>query len=98
MTSIRQGSLFDLQELFELEPTQRYEAIISAIDLDLIFREVNKKSRLGVPVELNYAAMIISMCVRIIESIPTIKNLIKRLNQDFLFKLECGFSLRQDAI
>ncbi len=31
------------------------------------------------------------MCVRIVERIPTIKNLIKRLNQDFLFKLECGF-------
>jgi transposase len=91
MTSIRQGSLFDLQELFDLEPTQRYEAIISAIDLDLIFCEVNKKSRFGAPVELNYAAMTISMCVRIVERIPTIKNLIKRLNQDFLFKLECGF-------
>lgn len=44
MPIIRQGSLFDLQDLFDLEPTQRYEAVISAIDLDLIFQEVNKKS------------------------------------------------------
>ena len=27
MTIIRQGSLFDLQELYDLEPTQRFEAI-----------------------------------------------------------------------
>ncbi|MET1014392.1 MAG: IS1182 family transposase [Paenisporosarcina sp.] len=91
MPIIRQGSLFDLQDLFDLEPTQRYDAVISAIDLDLIFQEVNKKSRFGAPVELNYAAMIISMVVRIIERIPTIKDLIKRLNRDFLFKLDCGF-------
>jgi transposase len=33
MTIIRQGSLFDLQELYDLEPTQRFEAIFSAIDI-----------------------------------------------------------------
>lgn len=27
MTIIRQGNLFDLQELYNLEPTQRFEAI-----------------------------------------------------------------------
>ncbi len=74
-----------------MEPTQRYEAIISAIDLDAIYHEINKKSRLGAPVELNYAAMIISMFVRIVERIPTIKDLIKRLNEDIAFKLNCGF-------
>lgn len=37
MTIIRQGSLFDIQELYELEPTQRFEAIFSAIDIDPIF-------------------------------------------------------------
>lgn len=33
MTIIQQGSLFDLQELYELEPTHRFEAIFSAIDI-----------------------------------------------------------------
>ena len=27
MTIIRQGSLFEIQELYDLEPTQRFEAI-----------------------------------------------------------------------
>ncbi len=46
MSIIRQGSLFDLQELYDLEPTQRFEAIFSAIDIDPIYALVKKKSRL----------------------------------------------------
>lgn len=91
MTIIRQQSLFGIQELFEMEPTQRYESFISTIDLDKIYYGVNKKSRLGAPVELNYPAMIISFFIRCVESIPTIKDLIKRLNEDFVSKLNCGF-------
>lgn len=97
MTIIRQTSLFGIQELYEMEPTQRYEAIISAIDLDRIFHEVKKKSRLGAPVELNYAAMIISCFIRIVERIPTIKDLVKRLNDDFVFKLNCGFLVSDET-
>src|SRR5690606_37512292 len=74
-----------------MEPTQKYEAIISAIDLDKIYHKVTKKSRLGAPEELNYAAMIISTFVRYVERIPTIKDLIKRLDDDIAFKLNCGF-------
>ncbi|MCT1902554.1 transposase [Oceanobacillus sojae] len=91
MTIIRQPSLFGIQELYDMEPTQKYEAIISAIDLDRIYHAINKKSRLGAPVELNYAGMIISFFIRYIERIPTIKDLIKRLNDDFIFKMNCGF-------
>ncbi|MFU0789022.1 transposase [Virgibacillus proomii] len=91
MTIIRQESLFGIQELYDMEPTQKYEAIISTINLDAIYYEINKKSRLGAPVKLNYAAMIISIFVRIVERIPTIKDLIKRLNDDITFKWNCGF-------
>src|SRR5699024_6330178 len=91
MTIIRQTSLFGIQELYEMEPTQKYEAIISAIDLDSIYHEVTKKSRLGASEELNYAAMIISIFIRYIERIPTMKDLIKRLHDDIAFKLNCGF-------
>lgn len=91
MTIIRQLSLFGIQELYDMEPTQKYDAIISAIDVDAIYHAVTKKSRLGAPEELNYAAMIISMFVRYIERIPMIKDLIKRLKNDIAFKLNCGF-------
>ncbi|SIS83898.1 transposase [Virgibacillus pantothenticus] len=50
-----------------MEPTQKYEAIIAAINLDEIYHAVTKKSRLGAPEELNYAAMIISFAVRYVE-------------------------------
>ncbi|TCP25626.1 transposase [Scopulibacillus darangshiensis] len=91
MSIIRQGSLFDLQELYDLGPTQRYDAILSAINTDSILYKVSKKSWLGAPTELNYRAMINSLFIRIIERIPTVKHLIKRLDEDFIFKLNCGF-------
>ena len=91
MTIIRQPSLFSIQELYDIEPTQKYDAIISGIDLDKIYHIVTKKSRLGAPEELNYAAMIISIFLRYIERIPMIKDLIKRLRNDIAFKLNCGF-------
>src|SRR5690625_2809178 len=97
MTIIRQTCLFSIQDLYDMEPTQKYNAIISAIDLDAIYYEINKKSRLGAPTELNYPAMIISIFIRYVERIPTIKDLIKRLNDDIAFKLNCGF-LVPDAV
>lgn len=91
MIIIRQPSLFGIQELHDMEPTQKYEEIISTINLDKIYRAVTKKSRLGAPEELNYAAMIISFVIRYEERIPTIKDLVKRLRDDIAFKLNCGF-------
>ncbi len=91
MPIIRQGSLFGLQELYDLEPTHRFEAIFSTIDMEPIFAVVTKKSRFGRPVELNYVAMIYSLVARITERIPFIKDLVKRLNNDMIFRLGCGF-------
>ena len=91
MTIIRQGSLFGIQELYELEPTHRFEATFAAVDIDPIFAVVTKKSHLGRPVELNYAAMIYSLLARITERIPFIKDLVKRLQNDMIFRLDCGF-------
>src|SRR5690625_5966779 len=73
MTIIRQPSLFSIQELYDMEPTQKYNAIISAINMDAIYYEISKKARFAAPTELNYPAMIISVCIRYVERIPTIK-------------------------
>ena len=45
----------------------------------------------GAPRELNYGSMIQSLITRIVERIPTIKDLVKRLANDPLFHLDCGF-------
>lgn len=87
MSILRQGSLFDLQELYDLEPTQRFEAIFSAVDIHPVLRAVSKRSVYGAPVQLNYPAMIYALIARIVERIPTIKDLIKRLKHDFIFRL-----------
>lgn len=91
MTIILQQSLFSINELLEMESTQKYDAYFSVINLDKILVVLSKKSIKGAPVELNYASTVISLIVRIIERIPTIKDLIKRLNEDLVFKMNCGF-------
>lgn len=91
MSIIRQGSLFDMQDLYDLEPSKRFEAIFSAIEIEPIIFAVSKKSIYGAPTELNYTAMIYALVARIHEGIPTIKLLVKRLKNDLLFRLDCGF-------
>jgi transposase len=76
-----------------LEPTHRFETVFSAIDIYPILAVVSKKSLYGAPVQLNYPAMVYSLVVRIAERIPTMKDLIKRLKNDYIFRLDCGFLL-----
>jgi len=91
MSIIRQGSLFDIQDFYDLDPSKRFEAIFSAIEIEPIVFAVSKKSIYGAPTELNYTAMIYALVARIHEGIPTIKFLVRRLKNDFLFRLDCGF-------
>lgn len=91
MTIVRQLCLFDMQELYDLEPTQRYNEIFSTTNIDSMVSVVAKQSNRGRPSELNYAAMIQSLIVRYVERIPETKLLIKRLEDDTKFKVDCGF-------
>lgn len=97
MTIIRQMCFFSIEELYDMQPIEKYDSIISAINMNLIYEKVSKQSRLGAPTELNYPAMIISIFIRYVERIPTIKDLIKRLNDDIAFKLNCGFLVSDAA-
>lgn len=91
MSIIRQGSLFDMKDLYEMGPTKRFEAIFSTLHIEPLLFAVSKKNVYGAPTELNYPAMIYALVARIVERIPTIKDLVKRLRNDFMFHLECGF-------
>lgn len=42
---------------------------------------------------MNYSAMFVSALARYMERIPTIKDLVKRLNHILSFKLDCGFKV-----
>ncbi|MFB4159287.1 transposase, partial [Geomicrobium sp. JSM 1781026] len=97
MAIIRQASLFDLQDLYDLEPPHRFDEVFSAINIDSILWVVSKKSREGAPLQLNYPAMIHALLIRILERIPTIKDLVRRLRHDVKFQLDCGF-LFSDAV
>ncbi|SIT00154.1 IS5/IS1182 family transposase [Salimicrobium salexigens] len=93
MSIIRQESLFDITDLYDMQPTHRYEAILSSLNLDPVMAVVVKKSRRGAPAELNYGAMVQSLIIRVVERIPDIKQLVRRLNEDPFFRFDCGFLL-----
>jgi transposase len=97
MPIIRQDCLFDMQELFEMEPTHRFNAIFSTLELAPLLLIFDKKTRRGAPRELNYGAMIYSLIARVVERIPTIKLLVKRLKKDPFFRFDCGFLLSDDV-
>jgi transposase len=95
MPYIRHESLFPLQDLYELEQKDRFAVIFSAVDITPVLHVVSKKSRYGAPVEINVQAMIYSLIVRVVERIPTIKDLLKRPHDDILFRMDCGFTLAE---
>ncbi len=80
-----------MQILFDLEPTHRYNSVLSGIDIHPILDVVMKKSRFGPKQTLNYSAMIYSLIIRITDRIPFIKDLVKHQDKDLRFKVDCGF-------
>lgn len=91
MSIVRQQSFFDIHELYEMEPTHRFNAIFSTINLEPIWTLFEKNTNVGAPRELNYGAMVYSLIARVVERIVTVKDLVKRLENDPFFRLDCGF-------
>lgn len=93
MFTIRQECLFSLEQILETSPRESYSLILNALDITPLLKVVSKKALFGAPTQLNYSAMIYSLIIRIIERIPTIKDLRKRLKNSLEFRLDCGFTL-----
>lgn len=81
MCSIQQESLFSLSDLLEMSPKDTYGYLFETLDITPFLRVVSKKAFLGAPTQLNYAAMLQSLFIRIVERIPTIKDLRRRLKR-----------------
>jgi transposase len=93
MFNIRQQSLFSLEEILETSPRESYPLVFKSLDITPLRKAVSKKAFLGAPTRLNYSAMIYSLIIRVIERIPTVKDLRKRLKNNLEFRLDCGFTL-----
>jgi len=93
MFNIRQGSLFSLEEILETSPRVSYPLIFNSLDITFLLKVVSKKALSGAPTRLNYPAMIYSLIIRVIERIPTVKDLRKRLKNSLEFRFDCGFTL-----
>jgi transposase len=92
MYSIQQESLFSLENLLEMSPKDTYGYLFETLDINPFLRVISKKAFLGAPTQLNYAAMLHSLFIRIVERIPTIKDLRKRLKRSIEFSMDCGFT------
>jgi transposase len=92
MYSVQQESLFTLKDLLNLSPQDTYGFFFNTLDIRPFLKVVSKKFVLGAPTQLNYTAMLRSLFIRVIERIPTIKDLRKRLKQSVEFNLNCGFT------
>lgn len=75
MFIIRQECLFSLEEILEISPRESYPLLFDQLDITPLLRVVSKKALLVAPTRLNYSAMIYSLFIRVIERIPTIKDL-----------------------
>jgi transposase len=97
MAFIRQSYLFSLQDMMEMDQENRFEAIFNCIDITPLVKVVFPKHHYGpgAPVRNDHAAMLYSLFARIIERIPTVKDLVRRLKHDALFRWSCGFDLGQ---
>ncbi|ULO04719.1 transposase [Paenibacillus sp. 19GGS1-52] len=69
-----------------------YGYLFETLDISPFLCVVSKKAFLGAPTPLNYAAMLQSLFIRIVERIPTIKDLRPRLKRSIEFSMDCGFS------
>src|SRR5699024_6455574 len=63
----------------------------STLNLEPVWVLFRKQTNVGAPRELNYGAMVYSLIARVVERIPTIKDLVKRLKNDPYFRFDCGF-------
>ncbi|PKM48083.1 MAG: IS5/IS1182 family transposase [Firmicutes bacterium HGW-Firmicutes-8] len=92
MYSIRQERLFSLEQLLEMSPREGYELIFQDLDITPFLHANSKNNHFGAPVSLNYMAMIYSLFIRVVERIPTIKDLVRRLKRSIEFRDDCGFT------
>lgn len=92
MYSIRQESLFSLEQLLEMSPDEKYGWIFETLDITPILAALRKTSHRGAPETLNVRAMVYSLFIRIVERMPFIKDLVTRLRTSEEFRYHCRFT------
>lgn len=91
---IRQECLFSFEELIKLQPDTKLELIFEAIDpqITTALAKLPKFSKFG-PEPCDRESMLRSLIAKEVEGIKNYKTLIKRINNDPIFRYTCGFSV-----
>lgn len=89
INNIQHQTLFSLQELLDLAPDSKFDAIFSVIDLRPAINFLSNHGR-GAN-GYNKGNIVKALIARQVEQIPSITALRERLNTDFYFAHACGF-------
>jgi len=90
---IRQTTLFSFEEIIKFQQQSRIEMILDQIDLSVVARKLKKSNYMRGPKGYRPETLIAALIAMQVEKIPTIKHLVKRLNEDPVFRYSCGFEV-----
>ncbi|WP_083189741.1 transposase [Orenia metallireducens] len=89
---IRQECLFSFEDIMSMQPKNRLELIFENLDLTQISREIKNNFDRGRS-DYNPTPIVRALLAQQIEQIPKRKTMIKRLNNDPVFRYVCGFDI-----
>ena len=89
---IRQECLFSFEDIMSMQAKNRLELIFENLDLTQISRELKSNSDRGRS-GYNPTPIVRALLAQQIEQIPNRKTMIKRLNDDPVFRYVCGFDI-----
>ncbi|WHH56943.1 transposase [Petroclostridium sp. X23] len=87
----RQTTLFTLEQIIEIQPLTKLQAVLTFIDYSIMLEtfkiDVSKRGPKG----FAYTSLLNALLAMQIDQIPTIKALVKRLKTDPVLRVTCGF-------
>lgn len=86
-----QPPLFSFEQILELQPKNRLQAVFSTLNLEPVLQLLKPESKFG-PKGYPREAMLRSLIAKQLEAIPNIAKLVERLRTDPSFRYHCGFN------
>jgi len=87
----RQTTLFTLDQIIELQPLTKLQAILTFIDYSILLQAFQIQPCKRGPKGFSFEALLNALIAMQLEQICTIKALVKRLKTDPVFRITCGF-------
>ncbi|MBR0599522.1 transposase [Sinanaerobacter chloroacetimidivorans] len=90
---IRQETLFSFEEILKFQKETRLELIFSKLDLSKLSKKLGKSSYARGPKGYCVMNLIYALIAMQVERIPTMKDLVQKLNENPVLRYNCGFDI-----